>query len=480
MKIFLTLLFCICISQLAIAQQFVQKQFSFRVDSNVVYATDTNYLGYPEILTMHIYKPIGDNNLHRPILVYVHGGSWLAGVPNDYYPSQISQEFVQRGYVVANIQYRMGMHTNPNVTPGVNCPLIAGNGQCAYISDTAEVLRASFRAMQDAKSAIRFMKARSIQDSTCSDAVFISGESAGAFTALGATLLDKQSERFDECNAIANAPTSNSNISFCQYLFNHLPAGQTPHYNRPDLGSVEGKTNLNGFNSKVKGVAAFYGAIFLQGKSKDWLNGTDTPFIYMFHQGNDFVVSCNTARPIMTMNQCIQYVNLGVNDCVPYSNVPLAIGSCDIASYFQSINFKKYKFEFVNNWTGNTLVDCYNTAQAGQGHNIDYVSVRCDSVAKLFSPIAINTIQSCMGSGIADDYKNALYVYPNPIANTIFISLPNNATISKVEMKNMLGQKIESIQFFNNEIHVGEIPSGIYFIEAESNHKKYVARVAKM
>ena len=85
-----------------------------------------------------------------------------------------------------------------------------------------------------------------------------------------------------------------------------------------------------------------------------------------------------------------------------------------------------------------------------------------------------------MGSGIADDYKNALYVYPNPIANTIFISLPNNATISKVEMKNMLGQKIESIQFFNNEIHVGEIPSGIYFIEAESNHKKYVARVAKM
>ena len=174
-KIFLNLIaVLVLIAQTPLsAQQFITKQFSFKVDSNIVYAQDTNYLGYPEDLIMHIYKPLADNNSQRPLLIYVHGGSWLGGSPNDYYPSQISQEFVKRGYVVASIQYRMGMHTNPIINPGVNCPLIAGAAQCAYVSDSLEVLRANFRAVQDAKSAMRFMKNRGIIDSTCANALLL-------------------------------------------------------------------------------------------------------------------------------------------------------------------------------------------------------------------------------------------------------------------------------------------------------------------
>ena len=55
-----------------------------------------------------------------------------------------------------------------------------------YPADTAEVYRALYRAMQDTKTAMRFLKARSAQDSTNRDAVYIVGESAGAFTALQA------------------------------------------------------------------------------------------------------------------------------------------------------------------------------------------------------------------------------------------------------------------------------------------------------
>ncbi len=479
MKKLLTL--CAFLWQSAYGQQFITKQYQFWVDSNVTYATDTNYLGYAEVLKMDIYKPIGDNNTRRPIFVYIHGGSWLGGTPNDYYPSQVSQEFVKRGYVVANIQYRMGMHTNPNITPGINCPLIAGDARCAYVSDTAEVLRASFRAIQDAKSAIRFMKSRYAIDSTCADALFVCGESAGAFTALGVTFLDKESERLNECGAIANAPAPNSTLSFCQNLFNHLPAGQQPHYERPDLGSVNGRTNLNGYSTTVKGVAAFYGAIFSEGLAKNWINGPDTPFVYMFHQGNDFVVSCGTASPIMPMNQCIPYINLGINDCVGFSNVPLAYGSCSINNYFQAIGFHKYKFEFINNYVGNPLVDCINTSQAGQGHNLDYVGVRCDSVAKQFAPIAIATMNACNNESASTATKAQLFVYPNPFIDNLIISTPDGSAITTLSIKNIMGQQIDfkAEKPFHQIRLDRNLPSGFYFLEAHTNSSQFVSKLIK-
>ncbi len=472
------LIFVFVISfHLVSAQQFLLKQFPFHVDSNIVYGTDTNYLGYPENLTMHLYKPIGDANLKRPILVYVHGGSWLAGSPNDYYPSKVSEEFVKRGYVVANIQYRLGMHTNPLINPGINCPLIAGDAACAYVSDTAEVLRAAYRAMQDTKAAIRFMKARAVQDSTCPTAVFLSGESAGAFTALGATFLDQQSERFFSCGTLANAPAASTALSFCQSLSNHLPIGQTPNYARPDLGNVEGIVNLNGYDAKVKGVAAYYGAVFSEAISKDWVNGADSPAVYLFHQGNDFVVGCGAARPIITLNQCIPYVNLGFNDCVGYSNIPWAYGSCAINNYLQSINYPNFRFAFVNNWTGNTFIDCANTTQAGQGHNIDNIALRCDSVAQLFSPIAIASIQTCSFNSIIKENKTEVYLYPNPASNKVFVSLPKNSPINEIYIRNFYGNKLENFSFYKNEISLHNLLPGSYLLEVKSNGQSYFSKL---
>ncbi|MBL0047674.1 MAG: T9SS type A sorting domain-containing protein [Bacteroidetes bacterium] len=472
-QIILIVLSCLFTNSYA---QFTLKQYGFSVDSNVVYSTDTNYLGYPETCYLHLYKPKADANTKRPILIYVHGGSWLGGSPNDYYPAQICKEFVQRGYVVASIQYRMGMHTNPAIIPGINCPLISGAAQCAYVSDTSEVLRAAFRAMQDTKSAIRFMKARSILDSSCADAVFLAGESAGAITALGAAFMDQASERFNDCGPLPNAPATNANLSFCQSLLNHLPQGQLPNYTRPDLGSIEGNKNLNGYTSRVRAVAAFYGAFFTEALSKNWLNGVDTPAVYLFHQGNDLVVGCGAARPIMAINQCIPFVNLGFNDCVGYSNVPWAYGSCAISSYFQALNFTSYKFDFVNNWTGNALVDCANTAQAGQGHNIDNIALRCDSVAKMFSPLALNSIQNCMFNSTLEHKQNNLLFYPNPTKENLTILLEDNSTIQKLTVRNSLGQVQHSVLFATPILHLNGLSKGAYLLEVQTKNNCYIKK----
>lgn len=54
-----------------------------------------------------IWGPTGDApDLVRPVLVFVHGGSWRSGMPGSY--DFIARAFVERGFVVALAGYRLG------------------------------------------------------------------------------------------------------------------------------------------------------------------------------------------------------------------------------------------------------------------------------------------------------------------------------------------------------------------------------------
>ena len=44
-------------------------QFAFRVDSDLVYGVATDYLGNPATLSLDLYKPLGDADPARPLLV---------------------------------------------------------------------------------------------------------------------------------------------------------------------------------------------------------------------------------------------------------------------------------------------------------------------------------------------------------------------------------------------------------------------------
>jgi len=143
---------------------------SLSVRSDVRYGSATGYTGVPVDLVMDIYQPSGDPALRRPVIVFIHGGAFIGGTKGDADPAALAQRFALRGYVTASIEYRKGVQN---------------------IFDRKLYLEASYRAVQDAKAAVRFFRVRENADSLRVDTtkIFFAGFSAGSVAALHATFM---------------------------------------------------------------------------------------------------------------------------------------------------------------------------------------------------------------------------------------------------------------------------------------------------
>ena len=138
------------------AQRFVTEVFpSFTETSNITYATNISVLtGTPTSvnLAMDVYQPAGitDTMARRPLIIFLHEGSCLppfinqepTGSRNDSANVEMCERFARRGYVVANIDYRLGW--NP---AGSTVDIRRGT-----------LINALFRAVQDAKSCVRYFR----------------------------------------------------------------------------------------------------------------------------------------------------------------------------------------------------------------------------------------------------------------------------------------------------------------------------------
>ena len=107
--IILLLLTALCHQVLFAQMPYTQKAYAVYVEKDIPYGTSPTYAGGTEALVLDLYKPIGDNNCQRPLLVMAHGGGFLAGTKDDYDVVQICQEMAARGYAAASIHYRLGI-----------------------------------------------------------------------------------------------------------------------------------------------------------------------------------------------------------------------------------------------------------------------------------------------------------------------------------------------------------------------------------
>ncbi|MGB1217837.1 MAG: alpha/beta hydrolase, partial [Saprospiraceae bacterium] len=193
------LLFCVVLSA---QNPYTQDLYNVENISDVNYGTATNYAGSSETLLMDIYKPVGDDNCLRPLMILAHGGAWVTDDKTNTSLEYMSMELAKRGWVVANINYRLGMNNTDDYSTNAFCQGITE--PCAFMIDSMEVERANFRAMQDAKGAIRFMKSRNMTDSTDIENVFMAGESAGGFISLSTGFTDDISKKPASCFAIGD------------------------------------------------------------------------------------------------------------------------------------------------------------------------------------------------------------------------------------------------------------------------------------
>jgi acetyl esterase/lipase len=132
--------------------------------SDIVYGTANDRQGNPVTLKLDLYQPTGDRVTKRPLIIWVHGGSFRAGNKTSPEIVDESNTFAKEGYVNASIDYRLS-------TSG--CPPV--NQEC---------INAIYDANADAQTAVRFLRSSAAKYHIDPTRIAIGGTSAGAITAL--------------------------------------------------------------------------------------------------------------------------------------------------------------------------------------------------------------------------------------------------------------------------------------------------------
>lgn len=258
-------------------------------DLNVQYGSN---LAQDETTTVNlfldIYRPNGDTDTDRPLVILAHGGSFIGGTKADV--AAQCRELARMGYVAASIQYRLLSITTPvMMNPGL------------------EFQKEVVRAMHDMRAAIRFFRKSAAEDGNPyginSNIIIVGGFSAGGILANHTTYLDHDSK----------IPTD---------LVSYVTA----------QGGLEGNSGNNGYSSVPQMVLSWCGAI----ADSSWIESGDQPYVGV-HNITDNTVPNLSGQPavgpfnipVTLYGDSLMYVrtlNVGVNSA--YMSVPTT-GHCD-------------------------------------------------------------------------------------------------------------------------------------------------------
>ena len=131
-----------------------------------------NFTMSEQSLKMDIYQPVGDTLKRRPLLLLIHGGAFIIGDKDTETMTATANYFAERGYVVAAINYRLGYVFVP--------------GGYVYLE------RCMYRAVQDARAALRYLVHHASELGIDPAYIFIAGNSAGGFTALNTAFMEQR------------------------------------------------------------------------------------------------------------------------------------------------------------------------------------------------------------------------------------------------------------------------------------------------
>jgi len=133
---------------------------------DVTYGSAVDQTGRTVTLTLDVYRPAGDTVRTRPLIIWVHGGSFRAGSKASPEIVDEATTFARKGYVTASINYRLS-------------PTGCGGG-----APVAACVDAINDAREDAQAAVRFFRAQAGTYGVDPFRIAIGGTSAGAITAL--------------------------------------------------------------------------------------------------------------------------------------------------------------------------------------------------------------------------------------------------------------------------------------------------------
>ncbi len=383
---------------------------NIKYGSNVTASSAT-----PQDLLLDIYMPSGDALSHRPVIFFAHGGHFLTGNKESPESVYFCREFVKRGYVTVSINYRLGFET----------------------FDSIGAARAVWRATQDARAAVRFMRSQSETYKLDTNAFVFAGTSAGGFLALNVAYLDRGSE-------------TPNNVDTSDYV---APNGK-------GLDGLEGTTNLLTNSSRVQAVISLCGAI----GSTNWIEAKDSTIAALnMHGTADDIVPYGT--DIIKLLGSIPLVEVSGGSGIRKRLNDLQIDN----RFFTYCGGGHVPFDPANpmgkDWLDSTLSLM--------------IQFTYENVLKLgLANIRISDIDSsdCPGSTFVPSNlisMKELTVYPNPSSGTVYIRFAQEPLHTpKVYIIDPLGKK-ETLEVKGSgslfSIDISHIGRGTYILLIESD-----------
>jgi predicted esterase len=232
MKLLTCLLNLILSVFLVINFAWAQERYRSEITDSVRIETCTYAVKDGNPLDMDIYLPVSDNEIHRPLIFYVHGGGFSGGTRDSEEIKTFCKRLSQYGYVVSSISYRLTRQGAPGEL-GCDCP-------------SGEKMATFKKAVEDLQDATLFMINYREKFGIDPYKIILSGSSAGAETVLNTAYqppycygLDNGPVSYAGVIAMAGAIPDTSKISkdypavpsllFHGTCDNLVPYGTAPH-----------------------------------------------------------------------------------------------------------------------------------------------------------------------------------------------------------------------------------------------------------
>lgn len=437
---------------------------------------------------MDIFTPKGDTLTNRPVIIFAHSGGFLMGSNQNEDMIAFCDSFARRGYVTATLGYRIGMGADITIWGfSVNITLSEKNAA-----------RTVYRAVQDSRAAIRFLKYKAKDFGIDTTKIYMVGSSAGGFVALHNLYMNQQNEIPEF--ALAN----------------------------PTLGNLD-TVGIQGFGSQANAIVSMWGAL----QTPELIEDEKTP-VFLVHGEDDDIVYFRKGMPLKTLVPDIDQIDFSIPEtyggfCIDtalinrnvehetyfvpgkkhefYGVATGMFGEDGPNEYWDTIQWKisdflldifkpDADFEMViDGLTVNLINSSSDVSQSiwnfgdnetGTGNQIahtfaDYGEYKVQ--LKTFNPnLACDTISKLViisnPTNVSISFNEKLKIYPNPVRNKIYIEgITNNYNIN---IYNMLGnKKIVKRNINNNSIDVTQLKQGIYILEIEYEGNKRYQKILK-
>ncbi len=486
--------------------RYVDEVFSsVDVTTDIVYAQNFSVLAGTPIptgmagtpipaLAFDLYEPTGDTETSRPLIIHLHTGTFApvvhngnpTGLRQDFATDAFCKGYAKRGYVVANLEYRLGWNPNMPTEP----------------ERAADLMKAVYRAIQDTKAAVRFFRKDFETNSNSygidTSRIILSGQGSGGWVALGYATVDKLAEiqlpKFLDGSGVPLIDTA--------VLGDWNGVGGSPSLNMP---------NSPGYSNDVHMVCSMGGGL----GDLSWLEAGDVPIaavhgpldaVAIYTTGNVSAGGVNVTTDISGAHDVVKKANmLGNNDPIleHYDAYTLAAKSASNALVAAN----------ATDWGGTAITETVNnvfpfiTGNPGEGSPWDYwdstflvtqvapavgltaaegqaahasglqtnpdmsygkALAYIDSTLSYFCPRIVNatmlpgnTTEIIEANTISD-----VSVFPNPSSGNLVFS-SNSGNIESIKFHNAVGQLTKAFNpnasIFN--IENVNMPTGIYLVE---------------